>query len=100
MSEVYEEEYYDDEEGEDYNEEQVEDAEYQYSEEGGDEDGDIQVGEEIDLVRLFVPGVNSLIYMAKGHGALCYCRVKLLMDLLFPFFLQLRHTKKSGTIVL
>ncbi|KAG0053637.1 hypothetical protein BGZ89_002871 [Linnemannia elongata] len=61
MSEVYEEEYYDDEEGEDYNEEQEEDAEYQYNEEGGDEDGDIQVGEEIDLTHEEVWDDSALI---------------------------------------
>lgn len=84
MTEEYEEEYYDDEDGEDYYEEQDNDAECEYNEEGG-ADGDIQVGEEIDLVSLLVPGVNSMIHMAKGHDALCYCRVCLLTISFFPF---------------
>ncbi|KAG0292692.1 hypothetical protein BGZ96_003810 [Linnemannia gamsii] len=59
MAEEFEEEYYDDEEGEDYNEEEH-DTEYGYNENGG-EDGDIQVGEEIDLTHEEVWDDSALI---------------------------------------
>ncbi|KAK3838326.1 MAG: hypothetical protein JOS17DRAFT_786266 [Linnemannia elongata] len=60
MTEEYEEEYYDDEDGEDYYEEQDNDAECEYNEEGG-ADGDIQVGEEIDLTHEEVWDDSALI---------------------------------------